>query len=106
HAKDFISVDNENVYWEDTVQCLEKGDKTYYMVHLLNPASDWSATTWPEKYHKDFNVTINTDKKVRAYILSPDFGADNSFRIDCGETKTVNVPHLAVWDVVIFETEK
>ncbi len=105
NAKEFISVDNDNILWEDTVQCLKKDNKTYYMVHLINHAKDYSVTTWPEEYYKDINVSIKTDKPVKAYLLSPDFGEKNSFVIKEETANTITVPDLLIWDVVIFEVE-
>ena len=75
------------------------------MVHLINPAKDFSVSTWPEEYQKDINVSIKTDKPVKAYVLSPDFGEINSFVIKEEKSNTITVPDLIVWDVVIFEVE-
>ncbi|MBQ7256943.1 MAG: hypothetical protein IJS60_04550 [Abditibacteriota bacterium] len=106
NATDFISVDNDNILWKDTVQYLEKGRKKYYIVHLINHAKDFSATTWPEEEYENIKVSIDTVDFVNAYVLSPDFGEKNSFVVKAEEdAKNITVPKLKIWDVVVFETQ-
>ena len=104
NADQIISVD-KNVYWDTLVQKLEKDGKTYYMVHLINAPESFSASDPVPAPVQNVTVSLNTDRKVRAYATSPDFGYDNSFVYAQNSTGSITVPEIRQWTCVIFECE-